>query len=637
MFSLFLSIYFNLHLALFTSEQGKFNSLFSYGNEIFGKSTSWEFQSIFPNPLLPAALTLAEQPQSTGEMITSPVNAEADHQQQLILLFSLLAILSLTCLLLVFFLVKARLKLRIEKFRLMRYHAKQDRQQKDIAEQEVLLDKLRSSNQQLQETRNAFLLALSDDLSNPIAVIKNNYLDWFQQARFDQDVLEKALATESSIAKVEQLIQHAQVVTQYAKKTTSTGQLQGEQCCNLNRTLAILLQNFPLADHGLNMHFEAPGDTDYIVPIEDQALLIYISFYLHLLVKHVPCNFNLQVLLQVQENKLALLICSDTTPGDISPAPQPEKESGYFLIESLGKQLDVATSLFDRSSPGQLLKICFPSFIAQSGESWADEETCPPQIFFEAYQEPVLSKSGPNSDSPKCLILDPCPEMQMCLTQILSQHFNCKGVFNLQAGLNKIVEWQPDIIIMEPVQGRDNGFDLLQKFFSVPDNPTPPVIIISSRDSTAHRLKALDLDIHLFFGKPFNKELLFESARKLHSNYARRQQTQEVKENVPFQQSRDAIFLAQLNRLIETQINNAEFRFEDYFEQFALSKRQFFRRVNNLTRCTPKQYLIQKRLELARHLLGRGCLLQEVTRRCGFKNSQSLLKMYHAHFGEEPV
>ncbi len=84
-------------------------------------------------------------------------------------------------------------------------------------------------------------------------------------------------------------------------------------------------------------------------------------------------------------------------------------------------------------------------------------------------------------------------------------------------------------------------------------------------------------------------------------------------------------------------MDDKNFHFEDYFDSFSLSKRQFFRRVNALTRCTPKQYLIKKRLDLARHLLGKGVLLEKVTGKCGFRSSKSMMKLYEAHFNEKVI
>ncbi len=633
MLSVLLNIALYLQLASGILEQGK-NNLPDRITEIpwsktFSTGLPNQWHRVYNDSTNTAEFALAKTPDL--------IHQESAYPQNVAWLYGLLSLLATGCLLLIFALLRARFKIRKNKFRLMRFHAKQDKQQQDMAEQEVVIQKLTASNQLLMETRDAFLYALSDDLSNPLSVIKSNYLDWFQQARFDQDALEKALATESSIAKIEQLIQHAQVATSYVKSTAGDLHPNVDNSCNLNRALTSLLQHFPDTETQHTIRFDAPEQIHYILPVKDQVLLIYISFYLHLLVKHIPARYGLQIHLEAHQEQLDLVVSSDMPADTINPIPDPESESGYFLIASMGKQLEVSTTLFDSATGPSLLRIHFPAYITQSADNGGACDPCPPQIFFEAYQEPVLNKPGPNTESPKCLILDPCPEIQMCLAQLMSQHFNCKGIFNLQAGLNKIREWQPDIILMEPIQSSGNGFELLQELYSSSAEPGAPVIFITSRDTTANRLKALDLNTHLFFGKPFNKELLLESAIRLQGHQAKRQQFQEIKEHVPFQQSRDAIFLAQLNRLIETHISNADFRFEDYFEQFALSKRQFFRRVNNLTRCTPKQYLIQKRLDLARHLLGRGCLLQEVTRRCGFKNSQTMLKIYQAHFGEEPV
>ncbi|MBE1298883.1 MAG: helix-turn-helix domain-containing protein [Alteromonadaceae bacterium] len=56
-----------------------------------------------------------------------------------------------------------------------------------------------------------------------------------------------------------------------------------------------------------------------------------------------------------------------------------------------------------------------------------------------------------------------------------------------------------------------------------------------------------------------------------------------------------------------------------------------------MTRCTPKQYLIERRLELAKYLLTNGLQITEVVERTGFKNINSFKKLYAVHFGHEII
>ena len=545
-----------------------------------------------------------------------------------------LLVLLLGCAVALTYAIKAQVKLKAEKYRFIQCHAKQSSLHRILSEQENRIRDLTRENKQLEQTRHRFLRSISHDLSNSISVIKNHYMEWFQQVRLETDLLEKAIATESSIHKIEQLVQHAHIAELSSDLASHT---KVEKSCTLMRVLTLLLRQLPQRDETPSPQLSYPNAVDYILPVEEQALLLYLSFYYNLVAEQVPSHCRLHWQVTEQQGELVLAINCETTLPSTFAIANPEKQPDYFLAAPLSKKLRAKIRFGEQlPAPGlmQLKVACFQKTTLRSN---SDVDDFSPQVFFELFQEPVLNKPGPEITSPKCLILDPCPEIQMSLTQTLSSHFNCIGMFCLIAGMKKILEWQPDVLILEPIQGSENGFNLLQELAKSIDLQSLSIIVLTAQDTTKNRLKALQLDIQVFFKKPLDNAILLESARRLQRAKQCQTMRLEVQQNVSFQPSRDAIFLAQLNRLLETEIANPDFRFEDYFEQFSLSKRQFFRRVNNLTRCTPKQYLIQKRLELAKHLLARGCLIQDVTQRCGFKNTRALLKVYQAHFGEEPV
>ncbi|BDX08569.1 hypothetical protein MACH26_40900 [Planctobacterium marinum] len=540
----------------------------------------------------------------------------------------------LGCAVVLTYAIMTQIKLKAEKYKFIQCHAKQSSLHHILSEQEVRIRDLTRENKQLEETRHQFFASISQDLSNSIGVIKNHYMEWFQQTKIETDLLEKAIATESSIHKIEQLVQHAHHAGLSSDIETCA---QTAKQCSLIQALTTLLRQLSQQDGRGRARLSSQNDVDYILPVEEQALLLYLSFYYNLVAQQTPSHRRLTWQLAEQQGKLVVsLHCEDNLPFPVEIS-NPEKHPEYFLAAHFAQKLQAQTRIGQQLAPPCLMELVLGSFKKTTLSSHSDRDDLSPQVFFDLFQEPVLNKAGPETNSPKCLILDPCPEVQMSLTQTLSCHFNCIGMFCLVSGIKKVLEWQPDVLILDPVQGSENGFDLLSELAKSIDLHTLSIIVLTAQDTTKNRLRALDLDIQVFFKKPFDNAILLESAKRLH--HAKRAQTlrQEIQENVSFQPSRDAVFLAQLNRLLETEIANPDFRFEDYFEQFSLSKRQFFRRVNNLTRCTPKQYLIQKRLELAKHLFARGCLIQDVTQRCGFKKPEALLKVYQAHFGEEPV
>ncbi len=76
----------------------------------------------------------------------------------------------------------------------------------------------------------------------------------------------------------------------------------------------------------------------------------------------------------------------------------------------------------------------------------------------------------------------------------------------------------------------------------------------------------------------------------------------------------------------------------DVMNQTQLSKHRFLRTFKEITGQSPQQYIIRRRLEIARHLLRRADLsLDEIARRSGFADQSHFSKAYRKQFGQTPA
>ena len=69
-----------------------------------------------------------------------------------------------------------------------------------------------------------------------------------------------------------------------------------------------------------------------------------------------------------------------------------------------------------------------------------------------------------------------------------------------------------------------------------------------------------------------------------------------------------------------------------------MSERQFFREIKRLTGLTPNQYILEVRLQKARHLLQHHAYhtLAEVAYAVGFDTPWYFTKVFEGHFGKHP-
>ena len=516
-------------------------------------------------------------------------------------------------------------------------------QNQKCCQQEDLLQELQTRNLWQHNVSNKTFLTLASDLKNPLAVIQSSFIAWLKQSKLSDVMLEKARLMEKSVARIEQFVNH----TLWLAETRA--ELKAKRWIRLNTSFAHIVAQLSTRDITLDTH-ELLAGVQYEVMGNQKGFNLLLNALFNKILKGCHSGSKLKASLRIEKGTLQVLISgkqplikeyTDNYEHQIINDSKQYEDLSQHLMEEIARELAIEVDNTKKQSDSQLLTLTFLSFrqTTTAEENTGSSEDLAP-VFFESFQEPVLDSSlfnGNQESLAKCLIIEPCTDLQMCLSQALNPYFQCKGLFSWENALMQIRSWTPDIIIVEIEPDTELSFSVLKERCKSPELNRIPVIVVTTRGTTENRLKALEYDVDVFFEKPVSEELLVQTLKKLQQKKQQNKQQDIVRQNVAFQPSRDAIFLSQLNTLIETNIANAEFRFEDYFEQFALSKRQFFRRVNALTRCTPKQYLIQKRLELARHLFSEGVLLAEVTKQCGFKTERSLLKIYEAHFGEEVI
>lgn len=516
---------------------------------------------------------------------------------------------------------------------------KLEQQSRFLRTQEQLLDRLRNQNSNLRHQQSALFAVINHELKNPLTAIKTNFVAWFRLASYDEVTLARARMVENSIERLEAFCVQAGSMHDLDEQSDSF-------VC-----LSQLLMS--ICDEYHAKHFDITGvsldvkvDTNYSVKGNTSQLSGLIGNLLNCSVIRATPGSKIFIKLQATQNHL---IVSLTEPDFSYPSKSAtfiesaqqieiERSPALFFASRIAQFLNVVITIRSDEIKGTVTTVTFPEFeVLAQGSQLKDESA--PMLYFDYQQHPILESCGPSTNSKRCLVLDDDPQLQSCLGRMLSKHFNVKGVFDTETAIAEAQRWQPNLIITELQFAGSSieAFNALAKMQASSDKSDAAVLILTTQDTVENRLKALDMNVSTFLTKPFSEELLIKTALHICSDKMANNELQSIKDNLPFQQSRDTIFLNQLNALVESNLDNVDFHFEDYFEQFSLSKRQFFRRVNALTRCTPRQYLINKRLELARHLLSKGVLLEKVTKNCGFRDAKTLTKLYQVHYGEEII
>ncbi len=500
-------------------------------------------------------------------------------------------------------------------------------------------------NTDLQSQREGFYSSICNELNNPLVTIKASVQSLIKETGSEAGQSAHAKRLVQNIIKLEHAIKQTLDLskvdehTEYAETTVHLSALTQVVCQQFQQKLE---DKQVLLHCNIHNHFQVQGS--------EYELSLLLTNLLDNAAHYAPEDSDVYVCLKADGQRLKLSVADQGAGMDKEQLAQALRQQnrtqansgkthglGLLMVNAIAQQHNATLDFKSEPGLGTIATVYFNSYQVEPQDALGSQHKPVCHAFFTHQQAPVIELDGPSGDSPKCLIVEGQADVQYYLSRCLNQYFSCRSVFDAATALEVTQDWQADVIVLESNLSDSTGFELLAELRKRFAGNAPNFILTSTQDSLKARLKALDLDVTAFLVKPFADELLLQTAIKLADKRLQKQDQSLVQDSVDFQPSRDAIFLAQLNTLITQNIGNCGFRFDDYFEQFALSKRQFYRRVSTLTRCTPKQYLIQKRLDYARHLLAEGVLLDNVAKRCGFKSAASFVKIYQAHFGEEIV
>ncbi|MFP3592364.1 response regulator transcription factor [Chryseobacterium sp. SIMBA_038] len=103
----------------------------------------------------------------------------------------------------------------------------------------------------------------------------------------------------------------------------------------------------------------------------------------------------------------------------------------------------------------------------------------------------------------KILIIEDEPELRNVVQSFLeAEHFIVEYADDYQSGLEKIISYEYDCILLDIMLPDGNGMDLLKEIKSM--HKKDPVIILSAKDSVDDKVNGLEIGADDYLAKPFH-------------------------------------------------------------------------------------------------------------------------------------
>lgn len=116
----------------------------------------------------------------------------------------------------------------------------------------------------------------------------------------------------------------------------------------------------------------------------------------------------------------------------------------------------------------------------------------------------------------KVLVIDDFVDSCTVISEILSPYFECKTTSDSHLALNLILDFKPNIVLLDYQMPRLNGAELCKSLKENPHTKDIPIIFMSGVATEDERVETLELGGDDFIAKPFHpKELILRIKKRI--------------------------------------------------------------------------------------------------------------------------
>jgi len=264
---------------------------------------------------------------------------------------------------------------------------------------------------------------------------------------------------------------------------------------------------------------------------------------------------------------------------------------------------------------------------------------------YELPQFPVAVEHWSNSHGDhqfKVLVVEDQKELRGFLKNILSEHYEVTVARHGLEGWEKALEAVPDIIISDIRMPGMDGFALCQKLKQDRRTSHIPVILLTAKSSKTNKLKGLEIGADDYLTKPFDEDELMALLR---NRIAQRETLrQQFSHSLYLEPAKLALtpldqqFLQQALQVMESNMDNPEFRVEAFYREMGMSRTQMHRKLKALTDQSTSEFMRSIRLKRAAQLLKENHgNVSEVSDAVGFNRVSTFIREFRKIYKVTPL
>lgn len=241
------------------------------------------------------------------------------------------------------------------------------------------------------------------------------------------------------------------------------------------------------------------------------------------------------------------------------------------------------------------------------------------------------------------LIIDDDPSMLWFVTEIFVGTYNVISLSSAEEALTQLNVRLPDLIISDVMMPGMDGMSFAKKIKSDKLLSRIPLILLSALNNIDEQTKGIESGAEAYITKPFNVEYLEKVVKRL---LQREEDLKEYYSSVlnafelddgHFLHKEDKSFFENIMQIIDSHLQDTDLSVEFLSNSLGYSKRQFYRKLKDITDKTPADIIREYRLTIVERLLLTTQLsIEEIMDKTGFSNRSSFYKIFAQKFGMTP-
>ncbi len=296
---------------------------------------------------------------------------------------------------------------------------------------------------------------------------------------------------------------------------------------------------------------------------------------------------------------------------------------GLSLTNELVQLHKGTIELINNERPGAHFRVTIPVGKQDySSEDLKEDNTIYPEI---------------DPKSTMILIVEDHEDIRNYLVEELNENYEIIEAEDGKSGLQKALATIPDIIISDVMMPEINGIQLANQLKNNELTAHIPILFLSAKSSTEHKLEGLATGAEDYIQKPFNiQEIklkirnLLETRKLLIEKFKK----ENTKKEAPPAENK---YLTKVNTVIANNLDNSQFSVDMLCTELGVGRSQLYRKILALTGKSIIEYINSYRLARAMELIQQGeYSIKEVAFKVGYNDNHYFSRSFKKEFGQSP-